>query len=771
MNFEKESMTESLQSQNAEIEERFETLKKEFNSLKDEQEFYEFNGLEKINSPFKMASREQIIENFKKMNYVYARVDKQINAPLKRIPEIEITFFTEKNGKILEFPVSQSDYEALKYKSNPTENVKKIYKEVGKDCVVDPSNSFRILSNNFAFSGTALKYDNNLKNDVRNIKISSIHQKDFDESIFFENKPKSKNFPYSKKCMPIPFQLDSNKKPKAKISNTKKISPSTLSEQDLADNKVCLELSSEHLNNQMLLIEKRLNYDGDVSRYLRDKESCIQQHEVYRKQIDLTPKYKHEFKECDAQCDYVCGILCYNEGKYELHDWFIISRPFRNFISMLKYPEIFNERYLKKRERNNVYKSSPGTDTPMNKKWMNFEIDKSDALSGNQNVICNTYRKWQLLKNDYREKLNYEEFWLHLKKKISTNDDYDEQISIVRVFKEIISKEITDSEYDKFYKKIFVDFSEKEFKILVKKYLPSAFEEKDKILRDYYLEIFESLNKKLENSPSKLTSEIKHFCNNFKFIPKDNVEKVLREILESDKEFESELKLLNEKQKSVYNSLWPDFINFLKANEKEKNESIDRIFPDLAKIESKIKYLVLYVRNHNKHVKINNYLLKELENEKRFDENQIKQFILNNTKECIKIKGVEENTLMPERFVDEIAGTFYKQESFKFSELGFPKDKLNDIYRFLRTEKFTIERAHDIVVLILYIIYNENIFHILNNGRYNYILYDKNMILYHDTFVHASWDIHDWLYEKLYSEPMITRKYKFNWAEQTTFED
>jgi len=774
MNSEKESTAEEFQSEEAKIVEFFESLKNEFNDIQNH-DFDNVQDKKQVQSPFKMADREQIIKNFENLNYVYARVDYQINAPnLDVTDEFEITFFTEKEGKILEFPVSQNDYESLIDKSKPpTKNVMKIYETVGKDCVIDASNSFRILSNNFAFIGTALKYDNNMADDIKNITISSIRQKDFDESVFFENMPKSKKTsPFAKKCMPIPFRSYSKKKHSAKILVMKKISASTLTEQELKENKKCLELASERLKEKKLIIEQNLNDDGDINQYFLDKESCIQEHELYRKYIDQTPKYEYKFEDCDAQGDYVCGFLKQNtKGKYELHDWFIISRPFRNFISMLKYPKIFNEKYLKDRKKDNVFKPSPGSDTPMNQqKWMNFEIDKSDALSGNQNVICNTFRKWQLLKRDYLKKMKYDKFWESLKQKIRIKEDYNEIEFISQTCKEMMSREITDPKFDEFYKTIFVKFSESDFKFLVEKYLPIDVDVKNNNLKKEYLKIFKMLHEKVKDWPSsEITEKIESYCKNFNIFLKNDFDMgyELREILKVF--FESELELLNEIESKANYFLWPKFKELLVRDKSKRDASLDKIFPKLCIIEKKFGNVVVYVQNYNKDVKTNNDLLEKLRTEKRFNENLIEQFISKNTKTYLKIEGVNEDDFMPGRFVDEIASKFYKHESFKFSELGFPKDKPNDIYRFLRSEKFTIEHAHDIVVLILYIIYNKNIFCNIN-GVYNYIEYDRNMILYHDSFVHASWDVHDWLLEKMRSNPMITRKHKLKWSDEVILE-
>jgi len=538
--------------------------------------------------------------------------------------------------------------------------------------------------------------------------------------------------------------------PKAKTLIKKKIIDSNLTPEELEDKKEKLKISNLKLQENKKKALEEFNKTGDIDYYRSEIEDIIQEHELYRKNLDTSVKYHYSFKDNANQCDYVCGILKYNvnEKRHELHDWFIISRPLRNFISLLKYPEIFNENYLKSRKKHNVFRpvgkfdSIKETEFKLNQSdnYLSFELDIYDALSGNQNVVCNTYRKFKLLERDYLNKKTYNVLWEKLKQKICKDTNPETEKNILETFLNLFTKEFGDQQYDEFYKIIFTKLSDVQFKTLIEEYFPNMFKKAENTFRTNISNICYETSKKIKTMSLEKRIEIAYLItNNYNNAQEcvtknefrinfDNISKILN----SDVCFKTELKVLNEIENSMNNYLWPNFKQLILQDESKKKKIIKTIFPRLAAVEKILTNLYFMVKN---------------------DSNR-----------ALKIEGVEQTNIIPKRFIDEIAKKHFENIYIMFHENNFSNEIYKDIYRHLRSEKFTVERCHDIVALICYVIYNENIF-FKNDDYFSH----EYMILYHDSYVHASWDIHDWLREKLYSEKMEHRIRKYNWCEDVVF--
>lgn len=707
-----------------------------------------------------MLNREEIIEKFKQSNFVYARVDKPLPNPIDdKYTKIEIYFHYELNGVHNRIKIDLKDYENLVGISNyMTPKVKEIRKIIGDTYPIDQSNSFEILCNNFAFSATALRYDNNFENDISNIYVSSKNQKDFDESFFFKTERKTTVNKFGLKCVPISSFDKFNQKPKAKVFVKVKKSNSTLSEDKLQQNKIAIKNSNIKLNQNKEEAYKDFLKNGDIYSYLTKIEDLIHEHELYRRLLDSTPTYQYVFQDRFTQSDFVCGYLKEINNQYVLFDWFIISRPFRNFISMLKYIENFKKDYIRERTVSTVYKSSGYIKPMFPPDWKNFEIDIYDALSGNQNVICNTFRKVKLLENDYLRKKNYNAFWSRLKKK------EDKENFIRDTFIKMFDQEILDPKYDEFYKKIFTESTTINFKKLIETYLKDVYKSTEYNLKLQSLIIRNELSEKIKLLDHDKQMEIMNIfeeygaCNETSInILLNNIDdETLQKILDSEKILESEYKSLNI-IKNVYDNWWKELKKLMSDADKRK-EILACTFCNIIIIEETLYYFHLSVQNHNRDVSINNQVLKDLKVNKYLDKKLVNDFISTKKMNYINIEGIDHDSFIPKRFIDEIALKHYSSNYLLFLS-DTSNSEPRDIYRHLRTEKFNNDRCHDIVALILYVIYDKNIYFENDSNIISY----EHMILYHDRYVHASWDIHNWLDKKLLNESMKKIKYKLSW--------
>ena len=105
----------------------------------------------------------------------------------------------------------------------------------------------------------------------------------------------------------------------------------------------------------------------------------------------------------------------------------------------------------------------------------------------------------------------------------------------------------------------------------------------------------------------------------------------------------------------------------------------------------------------------------------------------------------------------KIGEKYFPNEFRLFLAKDDMNEKFYDIYRNLRTEKFSIEKCHTINALFLFVIYGKKIFRA--NGT------PLLQILYKDSFIHSEWDIHEWLIETLTDKNDLSEgKNKLNWC-------
>ena len=102
----------------------------------------------------------------------------------------------------------------------------------------------------------------------------------------------------------------------------------------------------------------------------------------------------------------------------------ICSTSFRcrvviHFISQLKYPERYDGNFTKIRKFfNTEVVEEYNFLNPEKGAWEYFDVDLRDVLSGNQNTVCNTYRKFNLLKEEYKMKKTPKTFWYKIQRKL-----------------------------------------------------------------------------------------------------------------------------------------------------------------------------------------------------------------------------------------------------------------------------------------------------------------------------------------------------------------
>ena len=74
-------------------------------------------------------------------------------------------------------------------------------------------------------------------------------------------------------------------------------------------------------------------------------------------------------------------------------------------------------------------------------RYENFDLDESDILSGNQNIVGNTYKKYNLLRKDYENKKNPKVFWKKLQRKMRLDESTHSQY-IAKLFFKIDGQEM-----------------------------------------------------------------------------------------------------------------------------------------------------------------------------------------------------------------------------------------------------------------------------------------------------------------------------------------
>jgi hypothetical protein len=345
----------------------------------------------------KMLSREKIIEKFQKSNFHCAQILKE-DEKAKDGQNIQHFFvFRNVDGEIEEIEVTNSEKEHLVNGTGEGKVLDEIRQKVGKSYPFDEFNPFRTYANKFTFYAKMLRYDNKLVNDV-DVMIKSHNHKNFDQSFFLEEGGQSHDSSGKIQMPIVKGRMGKSIQKKLINENTKEMK-----------DKVAIEAKIK--NEEQTKIEAEYEKNKDFEKYKKNLEDCLQKFE--RKKIEIRGDlYKETISIVGSEADYVCGKLKLRpNGQHELVDWFNISKPFRCFITMLKYPEIFK----KGCERQRSLKSSDHCFTPMNqekekgKRFENFEMDLKDVMSGSQKVISNTWRKYDLLKKDFE--IKKDDFW------------------------------------------------------------------------------------------------------------------------------------------------------------------------------------------------------------------------------------------------------------------------------------------------------------------------------------------------------------------------
>lgn len=353
--------------------------------------------------------REQIRKRFDDENFFYAKIIKEI--PIGDGQNFSYFFVWDNNGTIEEIEVTKTEKDNLVDKNEATtETMKKIIEEVGQDYPFDHVNTFKTLCNKFKYEGVLLRYDNKLNQD-KLVTIESHRQRDFDLQFFLTGKKTEtlkKND--SKKEIPIIEGLQGFSLQRICL-NKQQLSPEMIEK---------LKEAGAKLNKIKKEISLDFEKDKNIENYNEKFEDAMQEFSLIQMEVNKDKKYKWESKVCFTQADYVCGnLICDKHGESKLVNWFIISRGFRNFISQLKYPERYDGNFTKFRKcQNSGITEEYNFLNSEKKKWEYFDVDLRDILSGNQNTVCNTYRKFNLLNNEYKIKKTPKEFWKKIQRKL-----------------------------------------------------------------------------------------------------------------------------------------------------------------------------------------------------------------------------------------------------------------------------------------------------------------------------------------------------------------
>jgi len=415
-----------------------------------------------MSDDLKMLSPEEIIDKLSKLTY--ARIEDQIVSG----KEIYISKFVgfDLTGEFVEIPVTHAEKQFLCYGIENGYRATKTTDEIRERCgfyyPFDEFNTFKTTCNNFQFNAFALKYDNHLGRDDcgTKLRIESWRQKDFDQSFFLEGNQNVKKS--SEKVFPLVQGIRG-------FSNQKICLTKDRVTEDLRNQ---VKLEAEKLTSLKEIITAQFRKDKNREKFNEQIEDANQNFAKKKKAIYQDVKYAWRYNPVFSQADYVCGTLEHKEVTYGenmhatvayLKDWFIISKGFRALISMIKWPEIFKPTYEKFRPLDRP-ENQNGTNPVNEDKYAEFEMDMKDILSGNQNIISNTFRKHQLLAQDYKNKKSNSSFKAKILQKIRDSDSIQQKIGV--------RYEIKDDEY----LKNDGDFDDKFLFDVAKTYFPDDLE-------------------------------------------------------------------------------------------------------------------------------------------------------------------------------------------------------------------------------------------------------------------------------------------------------
>lgn len=357
-----------------------------------------------------ILDRDKIIELFKKADFHYAKVIKEIQ--IDEGQNYQYFFVWDNNGLIEKIEVTKSDKDNLiEKKEASSRTMEEIYKKVKKTYPFCES-TFITKCNKFKYECLLLKHDNRLKENTK-VEIEAHQQRDFNIEHFLLGVPIKKKEHHTKVEIPLIEGIKEFSLQKVRVDGKFKI-----------PEKSSLEKGpSEKVPSEKELLRKELEKDKNIEKYNEKYEDLLQKTAMEKMKMYEGVVYNNIYKIVSSQADYVCGYLRKkSDGTFYLTKWFICPQPFRNLITQLKYPERYNKDFVKTRFK--VIGSEQGR-TYLNNdrnKYEAFDLDLNDIFSGNRSVVGNTYKKYKLLLKDYENKKDPIVFWKKLQRKMRLED-------------------------------------------------------------------------------------------------------------------------------------------------------------------------------------------------------------------------------------------------------------------------------------------------------------------------------------------------------------